>query len=150
MTAQWNGWPHNLGPVLNYVAACNGDCATIDKTTLKWVKIDQYGIDYATQVWGAGKLMAQNNTWTSQIPASLKSGNYVFRHEIIAAHGAGSANGAQAYPQCFNIAITGGGSATPTGTLGTALYKADDPGILFNPYTTITSYAMPGPTLWTG
>lgn len=66
-------------------------------------------------------------------------------------HGAGTLNGAQNYPQCFNIAVTGSGSSSlPTGTLGVNLYKNTDPGIYFNPYVTITSYAMPGPTLWTG
>lgn len=66
-------------------------------------------------------------------------------------HGAASANGAQNYPQCFNVVVTGSGTKTlPEGTAGTALYKADEKGILINPYTKITSYAMPGPTLWTG
>lgn len=59
-------------------------------------------------------------------------------------------NGAQNYPQCFNIKVTGSGTANPTGTFGTALYKSTDPGILINVYQTITNYVMPGPALWTG
>lgn len=147
---QWTTWPHGLGPVLTYVAACGGDCAAADKAALRWVKIDEAGIDYDTQVWAAQDLIDANNTWTTTVPASLKAGNYVFRHEIIALHGANSANGAQAYPQCFNIAITGSGTAVPEGTLGVDLYSADDPGILLNPYTTITDYQIPGPALFTG
>ena len=66
-------------------------------------------------------------------------------------HGAGSANGAQNYPQCFNIAVTGSGTKSlPAGTAGTALYKANDAGILVNPYVKWTNYPMPGPALWTG
>ena len=66
-------------------------------------------------------------------------------------HGASNLDGTQNYPQCFNIAVTGSGTKTlPAGTLGTALYKETDPGIYLNPYVTITSYAMPGPSLWTG
>jgi cellulase len=107
-------------------------------------------VDYNTQVWASQKLIDNGNSWTTTIPKSLAPGNYVVRHEIIALHGASSANGAQNYPQCFNLKVTGSGTANPTGVAGTALYKSTDPGIHFNPYTTITSYPMPGPTVWTG
>ncbi|KAI1850877.1 hypothetical protein JX266_003542 [Neoarthrinium moseri] len=145
---QWSTWPHGIGPVLTYVAACNGECSSVDKTTLKWVKIDESGYDTSTSTWAAQALIDNNNTWTTTVPSTLAAGNYVFRHEIIALHGAGSANGAQNYPQCFNIAITGSGTDSPSGTLGTELYSADDAGILFNPYGTITSYTIPGPALY--
>lgn len=147
---QWTTWPHGIGPVLTYVAACDGDCADADKTTLEWVKIDESGYDTSTSTWAAQTLIDNNSSWTTTVPSTLAAGNYVFRHEIIALHGAGSENGAQNYPQCFNIAITGSGTDSPSGTLGTALYSADDAGILFNPYTTITSYTIPGPALYTG
>ncbi|KAF7541134.1 hypothetical protein G7054_g880 [Neopestalotiopsis clavispora] len=147
---QWTTWPHGIGPVLTYVAACNGDCSAVDKTALEWVKIDESGYDTSTETWAAQALIDNNSTWTTTVPSTLAAGNYVFRHEIIALHGAGSEDGAQNYPQCFNIAITGSGTDSPSGTLGTALYNEDDPGILFNPYTTITSYTIPGPALYTG
>lgn len=69
-------------------------------------------------------MIANNNTYSITVPSTLASGNYVFRHEIIAMHGAGSEGGAQNYPFCMNIAITGGGSDSPSGTLGTALYTS--------------------------
>lgn len=144
-------WLTPFVPVLTYIANCNGDCPQVDKTTLEWVKIDASGIDYDTQTWASGKLVDQNGIWTTTIPSSIAAGNYVVRHEIIALHGGNSLNGAQNYPQCFNVKVTGSGTkALPAGTLGTDLYKNDDPGILFNPYTTITDYPMPGPTLYTG
>ncbi|KAF1974527.1 family 61 glycoside hydrolase, partial [Bimuria novae-zelandiae CBS 107.79] len=144
-------WPHPYGPILGYVADCGGDCSKVVKTNLQWVKIAAEGIDYASQVWAQQKLIDQGGKWTLKVPSSLKPGNYVFRHELIALHGANSPNGAQNYPQCFNIKVTGSGTKSlPAGTLGTALYKADHPGILMNPYTKITSYAMPGPTPWAG
>ncbi|KAL7627624.1 hypothetical protein AAE478_001817 [Parahypoxylon ruwenzoriense] len=149
-TSSGGAWPHPYGPIINYIAACNGDCSKVDKTTLKWVKIEASGIDYNTQEWASAKLIANNNTWTTTIPKSIAPGNYVLRHEIIALHGGNSLNGAQNYPQCFNIKITGSGTAKPSGTLGTALYKNADPGIHFNPYTTIKEYPMPGPELFSG
>jgi cellulase len=155
MTFKWtaaNGaWPHASGPILAYMADCGGAgrCATADKTQLRWVKVEATGINYQSQRWASQDLIANNNTWTAHVPKNLAPGDYVFRHEIIALHSASSPNGAQNYPQCFNIRVTGSGTAKlPTGTLGTDLYKADNPGILINVYTTITNYVMPGPALW--
>jgi cellulase len=145
---QWTTWPHGIGPVLTYVAACSGDCSDADKTTLEWVKIDEAGYDTTAQSWAAQDLIDNNSSWTTTVPSTLAAGNYVFRHEIIALHGATSEDGAQNYPQCINIAITGSGTDQPAGTLGIDLYSEDDPGILFNPYTTITSYTIPGPALY--
>ncbi|KAF2272089.1 glycoside hydrolase, partial [Westerdykella ornata] len=146
---QWTDWPEShIGPVITYIAKCNGDCANVDKTTLKFVKIDEAGYDTTTKLWAAVDMIANNNTWTTTVPANIAPGNYVFRHEIIALHGAGSENGAQNYPQCFNIEITGSGTENPEGVLGTQLYTSKDAGILFNPYTTITEYKIPGPALF--
>ncbi|KAK7994569.1 glycoside hydrolase [Apiospora marii] len=142
----WPNWPHNIGPVLTYVADCGGDCSQADPSALKWVKIDEAGYDGAK--WGADKLVANGGTWTTKVPENLKAGNYVFRNEIIALHAAGQEGGAQHYPQCINIAVTGSGTDLPEGTLGTDLYDSKDPGILFNPYTTIKSYTIPGPKLF--
>lgn len=150
----WTTWPDShFGPILTYVANCGTGadaCSTVDKTTLEWVKIDEAAIDLSTQAWPTADLIANNNSWTVTVPSTLATGSYVFRHEIIAMHGAGSEGGAQNYPFCMNIAITGGGSDSPSGTLGTALYTPTDPGILFNPYTTLTSYTIPGPALFSG
>ncbi|KAK5635920.1 hypothetical protein RRF57_011632 [Xylaria bambusicola] len=147
---QWTTWPHDIGPVLTYVAACNDDCTNVDKTALKWVKIDEAGWD-STSGWASAKLIANNNTTVldQDPPASpaLNCTNYGCLL-VIALHGGSSKNGAQNYPQCINIAITGSGTDKPTGTLGVNLYKSDDPGILFNPYTTFGSYKIPGPALY--
>ena len=146
---QWTAWPEShIGPVITYVAPCNGDCASVDKSALKFTKIAAEGYDVSTKTWAAVAMIKNNNTASVTVPSSLKAGNYVFRHEIIALHGAGSENGAQNYPQCVNIEVTGSGTEEPVGTLGTALYKSADAGILFNPYTTITSYEIPGPALF--
>lgn len=148
---QWPAtWPHPYGPMLTYIAKCSGSCTKADKNTLRWVKIQEAGINYSTQEWASAAMVKQKGVWTVTVPKSIAPGEYVFRHETIALHGAGSANGAQNYPQCFNIKITGSGTANPSGVLGTQLYKANDPGILMNPYTTITSYKIPGPPLFTG
>ncbi|CAN8096164.1 unnamed protein product [Discula destructiva] len=151
ISVQWAvTWPDShKGPVLDYLAPCNGPCETVDKTTLEWFKIDNLGYINGSDpgTWASDVLIGDSSTWLVRIPASIAPGNYVLRHEIIALHSAGSANGAQNYPQCFNLAVSGTGSLKPSGTLGEALYNASDPGILYNLYTTVESYVIPGPTL---
>ncbi|KAI0157992.1 carbohydrate-binding module family 1 protein [Hypoxylon sp. FL1284] len=155
ISISWNTWPEShKGPMLDYLAACNGDCESADKASLEFFKIDEVGLIDASQddngFWGSDALIQNNNTWLVQIPASIKAGNYVLRHETIALHSAGQANGAQAYPQCFNLEVTGGGDDVPAGTLGTELYSPEDPGIQVNIYTTGLSYQIPGPSLIAG
>ncbi|RDW56596.1 glycoside hydrolase family 61 protein [Coleophoma crateriformis] len=151
---QWTPWPEShKGPVMDYLANCNGPCETVDKMTLQWFKIDGVGlIDNSVQngKWASDVMIANNNSWTVTIPADIAQGNYVIRHETIALHEAGNQNGAQAYPQCVNLAISGSGTAKPDGVVGTALYKATDPGILINIYTTLSTYPVPGPTPYSG
>ncbi|TVY82297.1 Endoglucanase-4 [Lachnellula suecica] len=151
---EWNTWPEShKGPVIDYMANCNGDCATVDKTTLEWFKIAEKGIVDNTAspgTWASDELIANNITWSITVPSTIAAGNYVLRHEIIALHSAGSADGAQNYPQCVNLQVTGSGTDAPSGTLGTALYTSTDPGILVNIYVTSLEYDIPGPALYTG
>ncbi len=151
---QWTEWPESHhGPVIDYLASCNGDCATVDKTALEWFKISESGLvdgSSAPGTWASDDLIANNNSWTVTIPSSIAAGNYVLRHEIIALHSAGQENGAQNYPQCVNLKVTGGGSDKPSGTLGTELYTPSDEGIKFNIYAQLDSYPIPGPALYSG
>lgn len=151
---QWTTWPDSHhGPVLDYLAPVSGAWADIDKTTLKFFKISQGGlIDGSSSpgTWATDNLISNNNTWSVTIPTGITPGKYVLRHEIIALHSAGQKDGAQNYPQCINLEITGSGTDSPVGTLGTALYKEDDPGILINIYTSLSTYTIPGPTLYSG
>lgn len=152
ITLVWDPvWPEShIGPVIDYLAACNGDCETVNKESLRFFKIDGSGYDKNTKLWAADALRANGNSWLVQIPADLKAGNYVLRHEIIALHGGNSPNGAQAYPQCINLKVTGSGTNVPSGVPGTSLYTATDAGILFNPYVSDINYPVPGPALIAG
>jgi cellulase len=143
----WTEWPEShVGPVITYVAPYSGDVASVKKEDLKWTKIQADGL--ANGEWAAKKMIGDNNTWPVTVPSSLAAGKYVFRHEIIALHSAGDANGAQAYPQCLNIEVTGSGTTVPEGVAGTSLYKADDAGIKFSVYEGKTEYPIPGPAMF--
>ncbi|KAK8120824.1 endoglucanase [Apiospora kogelbergensis] len=158
---QWNGWPQNhRGPVLDYLADCGkSGCETVDKTQLQFFKISQAGLvkpaskqrDYSGEPsfgsWASDQLIANNNSWVVEIPPRIKPGFYVLRTEIIALHNATYSDGAQNYPQCFNIEIQGSGDEVPAGTPGESLYKASDPGVQLNITTGVQNYPIPGPTL---
>ncbi|KAJ5600960.1 Endoglucanase-4 [Penicillium hetheringtonii] len=117
---QWTTWPDSHhGPVIDYLADCGDSCESVDKTTLKFFKIDGVGLVDGSEVPG---------TWGDDQ----------------------AEGGAQNYPQCFNLKITGSGSDKPAGVLGTSLYKSTDPGILVNIYNSLSTYIVPGPTLYSG
>ncbi|KAF2749601.1 lytic polysaccharide monooxygenase [Sporormia fimetaria CBS 119925] len=147
----WNTWPDShKGPIINYIAPCDGDCTTKSAQSLRWTKISQ-GAIVSGNTWVTDQMLTNNFTSTTTIPRNLKAGNYVIRHEIIALHGAQNVNGAQLYPQCLNLRVGGSGSVAPSGGVpGTSLYRNNEPGIIFNLYTGQTSYTFPGPAVWTG
>ena len=145
----WNTWPDSHhGPIIDYIAAAD-DPTTVDKTTLEFIKIAESGLISGSNpgTWATDNLISNDFTWEITIPSDLKAGNYVLRHEIIALHSAYSEDGAQNYPQCVNIQVTGSGTSLPDGTLGEALYTEDDDSIVFNIYDSFSTYAIPGPTL---
>ncbi|KAI0130342.1 endoglucanase-4 [Xylariales sp. AK1849] len=149
LTFFWNTWPDtHKGPIINYVAPCDGECTRETSADLGFSKISEGGYDSGT--WATDTLIANNFTSSTVIPAGLAAGNYVIRHEIIALHSAGSDNGAQNYPQCLNVKVGGSGTVeAPVGTPAVSLYTRTDPGILFNLYGAFTEYPIPGPSLWT-
>ncbi|RAK71457.1 lytic polysaccharide monooxygenase auxiliary activity family 9 protein [Aspergillus fijiensis CBS 313.89] len=149
----WNTWPtDHHGPVITYMANCHGSCADVDKTTLEFFKIDAGGLIDDTDVpgtWATDELIEDSYSRNITIPSDIAPGYYVLRHEIIALHSAENLDGAQNYPQCINLEVTGSETATPSGTLGTALYKETDPGIYVDIWNTLSTYTIPGPALYT-
>ncbi|TCD61047.1 Esterase/lipase/thioesterase [Steccherinum ochraceum] len=156
ITAYWNQvWPHAFGPMLTYLAECPGStCTGVNANTLKWFKIDEAGLLSGTignGYWGDGKMIDQNSSWTTTIPSTVPSGNYLIRFETIALHSLP----AQFYPECAQIQITGGGNLAPTAAELVSFpgaYSNSDPGLTTDLYTeaaqTETTYIIPGPPLY--
>lgn len=165
MSIHWTTWPASKGhrdghhgAVIDYLAPCNGPCEKANKADLKFFKIHAEGMyedangqpPWNPGYWAGDKLGENNKTWEVTIPSGIAPGNYVLRHEPINLQPASKLNGAQHYPMCFNLEITGSGTDQPAGIPATELYKNTDPGLSVNIYVPITTYHMPGPALYTG
>jgi lytic cellulose monooxygenase (C1-hydroxylating) len=154
LTIIWNTWPvSHVGSIIDYIASCGSTgCLSVDKTTLSFIKIDAaaWKSGYNPGKWVTDDLITATPkySWTITIPSSLAAGTYVLRHEIIAIHAASGANGAQAYPQCINLNVTGFGTQTISGgKSATRFYTPTDPGIKFDIYSQFSSYTIPGPAV---
>jgi len=136
----------HYGPINIYMAKVS-NAATAAATGLSWFKISEIGMpsdnpDY----WGTEVLNDNCGHYTFTVPASIASGNYLLRAEVIALHVASSSGGAQFYMSCYQINVTGGGSTSPAGVSFPGAYSASDPGILINIYQQLNSYVIPGPS----
>ncbi|KAH8786535.1 glycosyl hydrolase family 61-domain-containing protein [Hyaloscypha finlandica] len=127
-----------------------------------WFKIAQRGLINGTiqeGMWGQKILGGENwdgtpELWTDTIPAALKPGNYLIRHEIIALH---ITNKPQWNLQCAHLTATGNGTQSPEKAyLATVpqVYSMDQPEINIDVYAPgvaiYTVYNIPGPPVWNG
>jgi hypothetical protein len=79
--------------------------------------------------------MKAPTSYTYTIPSCLKKGFYLVRHEIIALHAAWQYPGAQFYPGCHQLNVTGGGSTVPSSLVAfPGAYKGTDAGITYDAY----------------
>jgi len=134
-----------------YMANC-GDttCDKFDSTQAKWFKIDEVGLQKDGETWFQANLMTGAPANVT-LPSNLAPGNYIIRHEMIALHLANTVGGAEFYPSCSNLKVSGSGTESPGGAPATSFYQSEDPGIHFDVYgEKISSYPIPGPALWSG
>ncbi|KAF8916907.1 glycoside hydrolase [Mucidula mucida] len=154
VTMLWNTWPiGHFGPVLNYMAKCpTSDCSTYKGDTgSPWFKIQQSVFENGE--WASDTLAKSNFTYVVRIPNNIAPGSYLLRHENLALHGATNVGGAQFYPVCVQLDVTGGGSLTPSGLSFPGTYSAEDPGIHFNVYqgdAANEAYIPPGGDVYPG
>ncbi|KAJ2083761.1 hypothetical protein H4R24_000532 [Coemansia sp. RSA 988] len=139
----------HLGPCLVYMAPLESN-----GSGNVWFKIFEDGYDASTSTWCVDKIRSSGGKLDVTLPSDIKAGDYLLRTEVIALHESDtdySVNpdrGAQYYPNCAQLSVTGGGSAEPEGSAIPGIYKTDSPGILFNLYNSFTSYPIPGPDVY--
>ncbi|GLB44435.1 putative glycosyl hydrolase family 61 [Lyophyllum shimeji] len=152
MALNWTTWPDShKGPMITYMARAPSDITNWNPgTSAVWFKVAEAGL--VNGKWAATDLLtASNSIYTFTIPPKLKAGQYIIRHEIIALHAATSYPGAQVYPSCIQVQVTGSGTALPTSFVSfPGAYTASTPGIVFDVYQGPSTYPIPGPSVWTG
>ncbi|KAF8892332.1 glycoside hydrolase family 61 protein [Gymnopilus junonius] len=137
----------HYGPVQIYMAAVS-DAVSADGPSASWFKISEIGLPSEARIIGEQKFSMSDNCghYSFTIPSDIAPGNYLLRAEVIALHVASSLGGAQFYMSCYQLSVSGSGSAKPPTVKIPGAYSASDPGILINIYTSLTTYAIPGPT----
>ncbi|KAJ4992363.1 cellulose-growth-specific protein, partial [Stagonosporopsis vannaccii] len=148
----WTLWPDShVGPTVTYMAKCpDAGCNNyMPGNNAVWFKVQQEGRQGTSNVWGASAPMKAGGVVSYTIPKCIPAGYYLVRHEIIALHSAYAYPGAQFYPGCHQLKVTGGGSKTPAGLVAfPGAYKGSDPGITYDSYKAQT-YTVPGPAVFT-
>ncbi|KAJ4292489.1 hypothetical protein N0V90_009151 [Kalmusia sp. IMI 367209] len=161
ITAVYMYWVHTVGPMIAWMAHCPADdCATADPASLSWFKIGQKGLQDGTIELGNwfqktfSKWDGSPSLWSETIPAGLKKGKYLVRHEIVSLH---SAHKPQFYPECAHLDVGGEGAAEPSSEYLVKIpgvWSMDQPEINIDVYapgvSNSTTYNIPGPPVWTG
>ncbi|KAJ3034510.1 hypothetical protein HDV00_004975 [Rhizophlyctis rosea] len=130
------------GPIMVYMSKVS-DSLT-DTPTTGWFKIYEDGLG-SDGKWAVDKLIANNGVVTVTIPSCIAPGDYLFRGELIALHGASNYPGAQFYMECAQFSVTSSGSTNPSGVNLPGAYSGSDPGIKYNLYSGSKTYTIPGP-----
>ncbi|KAI1645961.1 glycoside hydrolase family 61 protein [Daldinia loculata] len=152
------------GPEMHYLAPCgDAGCANVDKNNLRFFKFFENGLvqggmadspQWETQKWATTEVHKNVqpegegfvDTFTVTIPANIRPGPYVLRHEILGLHKAHEGQ-AEFYPQCINLEISGSGDQQPEGVPATEMYHSSDPGVALDIWVDLESYQIPGPAV---
>ncbi|KAJ7807810.1 glycosyl hydrolase family 61-domain-containing protein [Mycena olivaceomarginata] len=164
----YNPWVHAMGFVFDYITSCGHNCNTFDATNAGWTKLAHAGIDMSKTIssglratmkgkpeqyyptsgpglWAMAKLVQDGSKWTVKIPSSLKTGQYIIRHELAAVHNPKNSNPTTGPQLCT--------ASLPAGTQAKSLYLPDgafaNTNVLsksFNP----AKVPIPGPPVWDG
>ncbi|CAP71839.1 uncharacterized protein PODANS_6_7780 [Podospora anserina S mat+] len=159
VTLHWTLWPDShMGPVITYMARCpDSGCQNWSPGTSYVPRCPNVVRINANLSKGPSGSKSSKVAYT--IPSCIRPGYYLVRHEIIALHAAWAYPGAQFYPGCHQLQVTGGGSTNPTNLVSfPGAYKSTDPGVTYDAYKEIETdmdlsiaqaYTIPGPAVFT-
>lgn len=145
----------HYGPVLAYLSKVD-DARTADGSSgffkiyeNSWAKApgsNSGDSDY----WGTKDMNKCCGRVDVKIPSDIAPGDYLLRAEAIALHSASASGGAQFYMTCYQLTVTGGGSASPATVRFPGAYASGDAGIYVNIHGALSSYKAPGPAVYSG
>ncbi|KAI7821803.1 glycosyl hydrolase family 61-domain-containing protein [Kickxella alabastrina] len=112
-----------------------------------WFKIFEESYDPKTKEWCAIKARNNQGIFSIKIPTDIKPETYIIRSELIALH-QGASTGAQLYPNCGLITITGTGKLEPKGYPIPGIYSSTDVGLNMDRKDFTTPYPIPGAPMY--
>ncbi|KAK4185661.1 glycosyl hydrolase family 61-domain-containing protein [Podospora australis] len=141
--------PSHKGPIITYIAPfTEGNGAGP-----MWSKIDEQGFENGE--WAIIKMRNNGGKVNFKLPSTLAPGQYLIRQELLALHMADfrgdqvEGRGAESYPSCFQVEVTGNGEAIPDQDFDfNRGYTYDNPGLFFNIHIPFDKYTPPGPPVW--
>ncbi|KAK8068471.1 hypothetical protein PG996_007583 [Apiospora saccharicola] len=145
-----NEFIEHPGPGFVYMSKAPGSVASYDGSG-DWFKAYETGLCKGNAASDGNWCSWQKDRLEFTIPAKTPPGEYLVRVEHIGLHEA-HAGKAQFYMECAQLKIEGpgGGSPAPLAKIP-GIYKANDPGIAYNKWTSNPApYVMPGPKVWDG
>jgi hypothetical protein len=103
-----------------WLAPCgDADCADVDVNEVGWFKIWEAGLlegpNLELGLWYQKWFQRWDGSpglWPVTVPAGLRAGLYMIRHEILSVHVGGRP---QFYPECAHLNVTGGGELVVPG-----------------------------------
>jgi len=156
ITIQWTSVPrHHLGPSMSYLGLWQPGQSP---TQVSFFKIQGEGYNTAKGLWANEEVIKDGNQVKLKIPSDIKPGTYILRTELLSLHGNGQTFNPglkglpQFYTHCYNIEVTGSGTATPAGVKFPGGYPKGDPGVGFilGNKARYASYPVPGPPVYKG
>jgi len=156
ISIQWTDVPrHHWGPSMSYLGLWTPGQ---NPKSVNFFKVNGEGYNTAKHLWANEIIIQNGNRNQFKIPSDIKSGLYILRSELLSLHGNGQVMNPglkglpQFYTHCFNIEITGNGTATPSGVKFPGGYEKTDPGVNFvlGNQGRYASYPVPGPPVYQG
>ncbi|OJA09035.1 hypothetical protein AZE42_09696 [Rhizopogon vesiculosus] len=143
-----SNWSHDTGPLIHYMAMCEGSCSTYNSTNAEWFKISELGLEADGITWYQAALDSRAPVNVT-IPSTIAPGEYLLRSEIISLQNAVTEGGAEFYPCCVQLNVGGDQTQGPTSSevcTFPGCYSDTDPGILTpNIDNPPIQYIFPGP-----
>lgn len=138
------------GPGFVYMSKAPADVATYDGSG-DWFKVMETGLCRGSANNDGSWCSWQKDRLEFVIPEKTPPGEYLVRVEHIGLH-EGFKDRAQFYIECAQLKINGPGGGNPSPLVKIpGIYKADDPGIRYDKWTSNPApYVMPGPAVWDG
>ncbi|TFK42122.1 glycoside hydrolase [Crucibulum laeve] len=135
---------YHKGPVAIYLGKAPGSAANWDGAGQNWFKIAEWGATYNPFSFSS----LNKDVFTTTIPKSVPSGEYLVRIEQAGLHLTGTP---EFFISCAQIKVENGGTGNPSKVSIPGYIPKDDPSVMVNIYDPVpTAYTCPGPSVYRG